>query len=998
MDSGWVPGASLGDGSQGNQDPSPGSLIDPSPPPIPPTADPDNNPGDYNVNNDSGGGVGQPGPDSNFNPAGGQDSANTLGFSSGGDSDPDSSLATSPPSALPAPGNETYTKWTWEQILDTVLELNVPDRSTILHGRWTGIENDSAVDPGLFLIIQIEDRSSYSNTNYTNIYLAPGFFEQSTQSASQSPWLTFEQGPGQILSGLAPAAYGLDIPGNSYLQLNPSGFAPAVQALMDAENYYLNAADTFSTVTSGLAQDAQNFQGQAGGEFAQLMQNFLQQATYAQSTMGLSSSLSPSNYLIDLPGVLAIPGPATQLSYSGLLDQAGRAASDFLTRVYNAWAAWTKNMAHSPAGAILRVLVNFNVYQAAPGSGPDSSLNFTVNPDMPPNAVPGLGDLREQGTWLTIEKMAKDYWQDVLWTSLDMPALGALTELVSGYNQATDHLMFAPPSPAQISFPYSGPNDNANSSTITIAFNSNGFNPYGNNPNDPYDNYNPNDPYGNNPYGNNPYGSYNPNDLYGNYNPNDPYGAGAFSSNGGLNGDNTFYASSGPDGGASGPGGSQDLLTSSGPNGSAGGLGDDNTFYASSGPGSAVNLGGSQDLLTSSGAAQSPVQQALDSNAGTQDALQSALTSGEVQPGSALGGTLNSAASDAGQTQAALEQAAGAGGATNSALQSALADNGATQAALNQALSSGQVQPGTPLASTLQSALNSANQTQAALNQALGTASPSSAQATATRTALGDNSQTQHDLSQALLSGQVPANSPLHSTIQSALTDAGKAQTAINQALQSGTGTTTASLDQALKDNEATQKALNAALASGQVPASGPLRNDLNQALADSDKTATALHQALAQQGIVAEPDQSALASPVGVAGITAGGPGTGGTSLVSATVPAGVHAQAGPLSSGAFAAPATTAGTAAQGSEFPMYSPMAGGGMMGGQGAGQGQGQERERSTWLAEDEDVWGTDPEVGPRVLGRDQAGDEEPEEYDGHPERPAGKRPIRRLPGR
>ena len=36
--------------------------------------------------------------------------------------------------------------------------------------------------------------------------------------------------------------------------------------------------------------------------------------------------------------------------------------------------------------------------------------------------------------------------------------------------------------------------------------------------------------------------------------------------------------------------------------------------------------------------------------------------------------------------------------------------------------------------------------------------------------------------------------------------------------------------------------------------------------------------------------------------------------------------------------------------------------------GGGQQQ-QERERSTWLAEDEGVWGTDPEVGPAVIGRD-----------------------------
>jgi hypothetical protein len=54
---------------------------------------------------------------------------------------------------------------------------------------------------------------------------------------------------------------------------------------------------------------------------------------------------------------------------------------------------------------------------------------------------------------------------------------------------------------------------------------------------------------------------------------------------------------------------------------------------------------------------------------------------------------------------------------------------------------------------------------------------------------------------------------------------------------------------------------------------------------------------------------------------------------------------------------------------------------MMGGMGMGTGGpgtgGQERERSTWLAEDEAVWGTDPGVGRGVLGR-PVGEEEEEE--------------------
>jgi hypothetical protein len=48
----------------------------------------------------------------------------------------------------------------------------------------------------------------------------------------------------------------------------------------------------------------------------------------------------------------------------------------------------------------------------------------------------------------------------------------------------------------------------------------------------------------------------------------------------------------------------------------------------------------------------------------------------------------------------------------------------------------------------------------------------------------------------------------------------------------------------------------------------------------------------------------------------------------------------------------------------MPPYMPP----MMGGMGQRDGQSKERQRSTWLTEDEEVWGTDPEVSPAVIGR------------------------------
>jgi hypothetical protein len=45
---------------------------------------------------------------------------------------------------------------------------------------------------------------------------------------------------------------------------------------------------------------------------------------------------------------------------------------------------------------------------------------------------------------------------------------------------------------------------------------------------------------------------------------------------------------------------------------------------------------------------------------------------------------------------------------------------------------------------------------------------------------------------------------------------------------------------------------------------------------------------------------------------------------------------------------------------------PMGG---MGGMGAGRDNERERERSTWLVEDSDAWGTDPDCAPAVVGRE-----------------------------
>ena len=83
-----------------------------------------------------------------------------------------------------------------------------------------------------------------------------------------------------------------------------------------------------------------------------------------------------------------------------------------------------------------------------------------------------------------------------------------------------------------------------------------------------------------------------------------------------------------------------------------------------------------------------------------------------------------------------------------------------------------------------------------------------------------------------------------------------------------------------------------------------------------------------------------------------------------SATVPAGPSESPG--------APGTagTAGTAGGRGGMPFMPPMGGGGM-----GGDSEKKERERQTWLSEDEKVWGTDVTASLGVIGRPEDDEEE-----------------------
>ncbi|MEV0134999.1 hypothetical protein AB0H83_41930 [Dactylosporangium sp. NPDC050688] len=120
---------------------------------------------------------------------------------------------------------------------------------------------------------------------------------------------------------------------------------------------------------------------------------------------------------------------------------------------------------------------------------------------------------------------------------------------------------------------------------------------------------------------------------------------------------------------------------------------------------------------------------------------------------------------------------------------------------------------------------------------------------------------------------------------------------------------------------------------------------------------------------------------------LTGGGSGAGyagsddDSALLSSLTPTAIDGQDVGMLGGAPAPGSGSGGSIGQLIEMPSAGGVAGsgngmGGMpfippmggMGGMGQG-GQSKERERTTWLAEDEEVWGTDPDCMPAVVGRD-----------------------------
>ena len=858
----------------------------------------------------------------------------------GGDAPP-SSKAVTPP----ATGND-YVGWNWEQTLVGVLGLALPSRDDIINEAWTAMNFNSPGGTGMYRIYA----ASWGNNNKdTFVYLNPNLLQPggALDNYIYQPKTALYNAVGTIpdYTGL-PA--GFDV----------RSFTAASDAVKAVTDFYNTTDTTFKGLSDSVAGDQSAFKGQAGAAFAQLMNNLYKVADSAYQQIGVKNN------------------------YAQLIASAGDNASAFLLSLWDGIVNWWSMVDHNPLGAIYQALLDGGVTYG-PQGGPYQLVN-------PTSFNSSFGDLTTADAWQNVENAAKALWKQSIVSALDPVAARALNALATSFTSTARSVQPLTPPTLQ---------------AITVG-NAAGANP----------NANVADPTGQLANLNDAPGANIPNAALpnpgGTGNPNLPGGANPMSALANPGGNGPL----GLPGGANNPMSALAVPGGNGPLGLPGGA---------NGPISALANPGGTGPLGLPGGANSPqlgsLQSALGDNSATQAALQRALS---LAPANGpLHNALTTALANSQKAGAALQAALGGAIPAATALQNALASNGLAQSALRQALALAPAKG--PLHNALQTALNDSNKTQSALNQSL---------ASGTIPGTGPIHQALHSdatlasvLHKALGSAQVPSHGPLHDTLTGAIAQSGHVRSALDQALAGGTTPNTPALNHALSSNTALQADLRKAL--GQAPAHGPLHNELMSALTDSKNVGTQIHQALAQAGIPAEPPPGMLSSGVGnPAGLgsllgpnhgltaTLGAPGGGGAGGFSAGLggggaglpgggvgmPGGAgvglpgHAGAataatatpglgngapGALASTGRFVPSSAAGTpAAQGtSAVPFFPPMAGMGGMG--GAGQQQ-QERERTTWLAEDEDVWGTDPQLGPSVLGRDLLDDDE--EFDSYDE--------------
>jgi len=852
------------------------------------------------LGNGNGSGNGNPGYDngypyqSSYNNFGPNSMPPADGGYTGTDS-PNSSGGFNPAQPL---GGPDYNNWSWEQVLNSVLGFQLPERHEVTSGRWTKQVSNSAGNGSLFLIWEATWQNNHQD--YL-VYLDPSVLDP------KGPWAAWVNRTNEALVSAANGDF-------HSLKVDPRTFGSAAVALDAVETMVYNVADTFNTLSAGLSSEASQFKGQAGAAFQRMIHNLYSATSSMSQQMGYSGPGSTGDY-------------ANQITGSGLDLQS------FLRALIFAFVQWGVTLSSSPLGAIAQTLEAYSknnhdgTWSVKGGGGTDPTQSH-------------WGNLLDETAWLRVEYDAKKLWVDTVNGMLDSSAQNALNALAQNFYSTAAYLqpIYQPPM-APVIPPSAGLNGGPNL---------NGLFPNGMFPNGMFNGLFPNSMF--------PNGMFNglfPNGMFNGLIPNSMFPNGMFNFNS-LPNPNAMAGFTGPPNSSALYGG----------NGGTSPLTDTLAYKSVPPPG--FNSGVPGNSLLSQGLA---IPGGIGPFSGQQAGVLTP-TSLSLPPVGFNSGVPNNSL---------LSQAlANPGG--NSVLSQAL-HNPADNSVLSQALRN------PPDKNNLLSQALQNPPGNSALSQALANPAGNSVLGQALANPAGNSVLDQalrHPGGNSLLD-QALSNPPNNSALDRGLQGPPN-NSALDRALQGPPNHT--ALSRALQ-NPPNNSVLDRHLLQGS--ARPPLPGGSFYVQPPSIVGSQALLHRLGQGPLFS----SALHAPHGAPGLPGSGQAASGLYGAGPALPAssgrfippGTGGSAIPASSGQFIPP-TAAGSALQAGQaatrsgglggIPFYPPMMGGMGMGGMGGTPAQ--ERERSTWLAEDEEVWGTDPGVGVGVLGRDAEDEEEADTFE------------------
>lgn len=285
---------------------------------------------------------------------------------------------------------------TWEQVMLTVLGVDVPKRDGVSSASWIYLSTNGPRTQGDPLVFTATPQQTNPPTPGTNTPANTELYFDSKVEAPGSPFANLLTIPNTVIGPAISSGH------YDKIAIDPRTFAD-VAAAFDQVNAWLG---TTSNELAGKRSDIgpETFSGSAARAFSALIGNVV-------------------NALADLNAQMST---RQGKSFSDAMTEGGQAATSFLNDIWNAYQAWLGTLEHRPQDAVLSVVRELATTNQTTG-------NNEIHPTTK------YGDMTTPEAWAAVENAAKQRWNLAL-QKLDASASTAATALGNGYQAVTDIL------------------------------------------------------------------------------------------------------------------------------------------------------------------------------------------------------------------------------------------------------------------------------------------------------------------------------------------------------------------------------------------------------------------------------------------------------------------------------------------------------------------------------------------------------------------------------